>query len=43
MQLRIGRCSSISAIQDKELYKDGIEHWRRFYHLGYVNYDNDYP
>ena len=20
-----------------------VEHRRRFYHLGYVNYDNDYP
>jgi len=31
------------ALHDKELYKAVVEHRRRFYHLGYVNYDNDYP
>lgn len=33
----------ITAITDVELYRDIVEHRRKFYHLGYVNYDLDYP
>ena len=32
-----------SALRDVELYKAVVEHRRRFYHLGYVDYDKDYP
>lgn len=32
-----------SAIEDTALYKTIVEHRRKFYHLGYVNYDTDYP
>lgn len=32
-----------SAIKDTTLYKALVEHRRKFYHLGYVNYDADYP
>ncbi len=31
------------ALADASLYKSIVEHRRRFYHLGYVNYDADYP
>ncbi len=31
------------ALADVSLYKSIVEHRRRFYHLGYVNYDADYP
>ena len=31
------------SLNDGELYKAIVEHRRRFYHLGYVNYDKDYP
>ena len=31
------------ALSDGELYKAIVEHRRKFYHLGYVNYDDDYP
>ena len=31
------------ALNDLFLYKSIVEHRRRFYHLGYVNYDLDYP
>ncbi len=33
----------IEALNDISLYKSIVEHRRRFYHLGYVNYDLDYP
>ena len=32
-----------AALQDSELYRAIVEHRRKFYHLGYVNYDLDYP
>ena len=31
------------ALGDTELYKAIVEHRRKFYHLGYVDYDKDYP
>ncbi len=31
------------ALNDISLYKSIVEHRRKFYHLGYVNYDLDYP
>ncbi|MGN1220214.1 MAG: nucleotidyl transferase AbiEii/AbiGii toxin family protein [Candidatus Cryptobacteroides sp.] len=31
------------AIEDSELYRAIVEHRRKFYHLGYVSYDLDYP
>lgn len=31
------------SLNDGELYKAIVEHRRRFYHLGYVDYDKDYP
>lgn len=31
------------AIADSDLYRAIVEHRRKFYHLGYVNYDLDYP
>lgn len=31
------------ALNDGKLYKAIVEHRRRFYHLGYVDYDKDYP
>ncbi len=31
------------ALIDASLYKSIVEHRRKFYHLGYVNYDADYP
>lgn len=31
------------ALGDTELYKAIVEHRRKFYHLGYVDYDRDYP
>lgn len=31
------------ALVDAELYEDIVEHRRKFYHLGYVDYDKDYP
>ncbi|MGI6224584.1 MAG: nucleotidyl transferase AbiEii/AbiGii toxin family protein [Prevotella sp.] len=34
---------AMRALQDGKLYKAIVEHRRRFYHLGYVNYDEDYP
>lgn len=33
----------IDALNDISLYKSIVEHRRRYYHLGYVNYDLDYP
>ena len=32
-----------AALADGELYKAIVEHRRKFYHLGYVDYDKDYP
>lgn len=32
-----------SALADMDLYKAVVEHRRKFYHLGYVDYDLDYP
>lgn len=32
-----------AALADGELYKAIVEHRRKFYHLGYVDYDLDYP
>ena len=32
-----------AALEDFELYKAIVEHRRKFYHLGYVDYDRDYP
>lgn len=32
-----------AALQDAKLYKDIVEHRRKFYHLGYANYEKDYP
>ena len=32
-----------AALQDVDLYRAIVEHRRKFYHLGYVNYDLDYP
>lgn len=31
------------ALNDGCLYKAIVEHRRKFYHLGYVDYDKDYP
>lgn len=31
------------ALQNARLYADVVEHRRKYYHLGYVNYDLDYP
>lgn len=31
------------ALSDLSLYRRIVEHRRKFYHLGYVNYDLDYP
>ncbi|MFQ9995881.1 MAG: nucleotidyl transferase AbiEii/AbiGii toxin family protein [Hoylesella buccalis] len=31
------------SLNDGNLYKAIVEHRRRFYHLGYVDYDKDYP
>jgi hypothetical protein len=31
------------ALNDGNLYKAIVEHRRKFYHLGYVDYDKDYP
>lgn len=31
------------ALNDGKLFKAIVEHRRRFYHLGYVDYDKDYP
>ena len=32
-----------AALADGSLYKAIVEHRRKFYHLGYVDYDRDYP
>lgn len=32
-----------TALEDAELYKAIVEHRRKFYHLGYVDYNRDYP
>ena len=32
-----------AALADGELYKAIVEHRRKFYHLGYVDYSKDYP
>ena len=32
-----------AALEDTALYQAIVEHRRKFYHLGYVNYDLDYP
>lgn len=34
---------AVKALQDTSLYNEIVEHRRRFYHLGYVDYDNDLP
>ena len=31
------------ALSDKELYVKIVEHRRKFYHVGYADYDKDYP
>ena len=31
------------ALSDEALYKEVVEHRRKFYHVGGVNYDRDYP
>lgn len=31
------------ALNDASLYREIVEHRRKFYHVGYVNYDNDLP
>lgn len=31
------------ALSDKELYSKIVEHRRKFYHVGYADYDKDYP
>ena len=31
------------ALSDKELYGKIVEHRRKFYHVGYADYDKDYP
>lgn len=31
------------ALQDAKLYRDIVEHRRKFYHAGYADYDKDYP
>ena len=31
------------ALSDMELYRKIVEHRRKFYHVGYANYDKDYP
>lgn len=33
----------MNALNDSPLYRAIVEHRRKFYHLGYVNYDLDYP
>ena len=30
-------------LSDKELYGKIVEHRRKFYHVGYADYDKDYP
>lgn len=32
-----------NALMDSKLYKAIVEHRRKFYHLGYVDYNRDYP
>lgn len=32
-----------AALQNIDLYRAVVEHRRKYYHLGYVNYDLDYP
>lgn len=32
-----------AALEDADLYRAIVEHRRKFYHIGYVNYDLDYP
>lgn len=31
------------SLLDKELYGKIVEHRRKFYHVGYADYDKDYP
>lgn len=31
------------ALSDASLYREIVEHRKKFYHVGYVNYDNDLP
>ena len=31
------------ALSDKDLYRKIVEHRRKFYHVGYADYDKDYP
>lgn len=31
------------ALKDGKLYRDIVEHRRKFYHVGYADYDRDYP
>ena len=33
----------MSALSDLELYSKIVEHRRKFYHVGYADYDKDYP
>ena len=33
----------ITALSDLELYSKIVEHRRKFYHVGYADYDKDYP
>ena len=33
----------ITALSDMELYSKIVEHRRKFYHVGYADYDKDYP
>jgi len=32
-----------TALSDMELYRKIVEHRRKFYHVGYADYDKDYP
>lgn len=31
------------ALSDMDLYRKIVEHRRKFYHVGYADYDKDYP
>ncbi len=33
----------VEALRDTELYRNTVEHRRKFYHVGYADYDKDYP
>ncbi len=33
----------VEALKNMELYRNIVEHRRKFHHIGYVNYNKDYP